>query len=259
MSIQSPHPSELLGSYARGELDEARSREVEDHLESCEQCRTELTAVRALREAEPPPLTETQRASIRRSVATSTTATPPRRNLGMIVGIAAVVAVIAVGFLYVGLTGGGSGEGMASGSGASGERLQAVQNHSLSHVAFDRSAGTFTTSSVRKLVQQKFLPAATQAKGGSEPYDAIPGPSVPANKTHEVFACARQVTSAGGNSPILVYAGSGKDTKGRPATGLGFVYSASKRSRPDHYAFWVWRNGRCASTPELYLSGKLGH
>jgi hypothetical protein len=78
-----------------------------------------------------------------------------------------------------------------------------------------------------------------------------------ANRLEQVKACERQVTAARGNSPKLVYAGFGHDDKGRNVSALGFVYSAKKGSPADHYAFWVWRVGKCSSTPELYVSGML--
>jgi hypothetical protein len=258
MSIERYHISELLGPYVRGELDEGRAREVEEHLPTCGECRAELDAVEALQKAEPDPLTEIQRASIRRALPSRPPTVSGWRNPGALVAVAAVIAVLLVGFLYVGLSGsGGSGEAASSGGGSTRNSLGGQAKPAFSKVTFDPSGGTFTTPSLRKLAASGAFRSAVanHSSLGSAP---APRP-VPKTKTAGIAACARQVSSAQGNSPALVYAATGKDEKGRPATALGFAYSAGKHSKPDHYAFWVWQQGKCASTPELYLSGTLGH
>jgi Putative zinc-finger len=48
MSTREQHGNELLGAYVLGVLDDEQAREVELHVESCAECRTELDDLRAM-------------------------------------------------------------------------------------------------------------------------------------------------------------------------------------------------------------------
>jgi hypothetical protein len=136
--------SELLADYLAGELDHEQHRLVEDHLEHCAQCSVERAGLAALRPAEAGEgLTGDERAMLRAGVLgairDSDSATGPLRDesdavvvplggrgarAGKYLGIAAMLAILAVGSLFVFR---GGGLGVSSGSDDSGAE-SAVDN-----------------------------------------------------------------------------------------------------------------------------------
>lgn len=128
MSSQLTHErcSELLAAYLSGELDPDQHRLVEDHLEHCAQCSAEVAGLVALRSAADEGLTGDERAMLRAGVLGTIrdpgTTSPlqdesdavvvplGRRGAraGKYLGIAAMLALLAVGSLFV-LGGGGLG------------------------------------------------------------------------------------------------------------------------------------------------------
>ena len=135
--------SELLADYLARELDPEQHRLVEDHLEHCAQCSAERAGLGALR-SESERLTTDERVALRAAVLGATTAAEPAgprledesdavvvplggrgSRAGKYLGIAAMLAILAVGSLFV-FRGGGSDDdsgavGVAEGSGQSGE------------------------------------------------------------------------------------------------------------------------------------------
>ena len=109
------HDHELIAALAESALD-ARSVGAEAALAGCPECLTELevqrTALRALRQAPPPGLTELERARLHRAVAEELGISPPHRlpksiSWGAIaVAAAAVVGVALAGPVLFGLGGG---------------------------------------------------------------------------------------------------------------------------------------------------------
>lgn len=116
--------SELLRAYTRNELEAEQARAVEAHLAGCSDCASEHRALLALEQVEPDPLTEIERARMRRVVlneavpipdadASRPSPAPTRGRLLPLLGAAAVVLLAAV-FAYTGLGDmglGGSDEG----------------------------------------------------------------------------------------------------------------------------------------------------
>ena len=113
--------SELLAPFVRGELDDRRAAEVRAHLGDCARCSQERAALVALTQGEIPPLSELERARLRRVVLSEAIPMPDeggsaapaagaRRGarLYQILGTAAALAVIG-GFAYLGLSGGMGG------------------------------------------------------------------------------------------------------------------------------------------------------
>jgi hypothetical protein len=144
MSSQLTHErcSELLTAYLSGELDPDQHRLVEDHLEHCAQCSDERAGLVAVQSATDEGLTGDERAMLRAGVLeairdSSATSTPlglqdesdaivvPLRGRGSraskYLGIAAMLAILAVGSLVVlrggGLGVSGTGDGDAGSSG----------------------------------------------------------------------------------------------------------------------------------------------
>lgn len=116
--------SEILAPYQRGELGAPENAEVEKHLASCEGCRSELAAVRALFGAPVPAMEEIERARLHRAVLSGTKggrAIAPGPSLARVasaLGAAALFALFAFGAAQL-FTGGLSGSGeSATGGGA---------------------------------------------------------------------------------------------------------------------------------------------
>ena len=122
--------SELLAQHVRGELDANERDWVETHLAECADCRAEQAALQALSREEVEPLTEIERARLRRAVLGSVqstplesgsapgTAGPFRTETGpaavatggrafQLLGAAALVLIAAVFMFSTGLLGGG--------------------------------------------------------------------------------------------------------------------------------------------------------
>ena len=145
MSSQLTHErcSELLAAYLSGELDPEQHRLVEDHLEHCAQCSAERAGLVALRSAADEGLTGDERAMLRAGVLDSIrdpATTPPLQDesdavvvplgrrgarAGRYLGIAAMLAILAVGSLFVFRGGGlgvsGSDDGGADSAGGQAE------------------------------------------------------------------------------------------------------------------------------------------
>ncbi|MGH2750560.1 MAG: zf-HC2 domain-containing protein [Actinomycetota bacterium] len=142
--------SELLSDYVSGGLDSELRARVEDHLAHCAQCAAERDAVVALgaEPADGPGLTEDERVVLRARVlgaapgfesptralgdesdAVVVPLEPRRARAGTYLGIAAMLAILAVGFAFVssggGFMGADSESGDAAGGGGSESDLQA--------------------------------------------------------------------------------------------------------------------------------------
>jgi hypothetical protein len=122
--------SELLGPYARGELDNDQVADVESHLSTCDDCRRELSGLRALLDHQYEGLSGTELVRLERSIAAemradrdrTATVTPieprieSRRSLaGVALGAAATLLVVA--FAIGSMMGGNSEDGSGDGAG----------------------------------------------------------------------------------------------------------------------------------------------
>jgi anti-sigma factor RsiW len=110
--------SELLSDYLTGELDSEERQRVEGHLEHCAQCSAERAGLEVLRSGEPRGLSDQERLALRAAVRDGLESEPvapvtdesdavivpfERRGAraGRYLGIAALLALLAVGSLYV--------------------------------------------------------------------------------------------------------------------------------------------------------------
>ena len=136
------HPiSELLAPYARGDLGAPEASEVEAHLATCDECRGELQAVRALHGApgnlsEKPALEEIERARLHRAVLAATTgerAEPPgpswAARIAPALGAAALFALFIFGAAQL-FTGGMGGSDESASSGADADSVDAGSSES---------------------------------------------------------------------------------------------------------------------------------
>ena len=113
--------SELLPAFLKGELGEADAAAVRDHLSGCDECRSERTGLEALLAAGGDALTTEEQTRLERGVMSAIAPAdvipmPARRSFGaraaQLLGAAAAITLIG-GFIYLGVTGGGSGGGEA--------------------------------------------------------------------------------------------------------------------------------------------------
>lgn len=151
--------SELLGDYVAGELSSGERSLVDDHLAGCAECAAECDALMALATPEVQPLTDGEREELRAAVLGAATAAPAasevladesdavivplggwRSKATRYIGVAAMLAILAVGFVYLGNIGtGGDGEG-AQGGGAETETNQLDSNEDPSGGAGEDAA-----------------------------------------------------------------------------------------------------------------------
>lgn len=126
--------SELLLPYVQGELDGARAAAVRAHLETCDDCSSELAALRSLTAAEDAALTEIERQRLRKAVLndvrpqTQAAVVPPpsrwRRGMAAYASAAAVLVLLVAGGAWVfqgGLGGSDASDGEAVSGGADSE------------------------------------------------------------------------------------------------------------------------------------------
>lgn len=126
--------SELLPAFLKGTLTEADARAIAEHLETCEDCRSEVAAVKALW-VPVEPLTSSERLALEHKVMAGIAGDAPapvtelsrRRGMGARVaqalGAAAVVAAIGT-FFYLG---GGMGSGDDESASSGGDTAEVAQ------------------------------------------------------------------------------------------------------------------------------------
>lgn len=127
--------SELLAGHVRGDLGAADRAWVSEHLAACDQCRAEESALHALALGDVAPLTELERAGLRRAVLASSRDEAVRPavqapvasggRLLQVLGAAALLLIIGVFMYSSGLIGNG-GQGLdESAGGDAGESAEA--------------------------------------------------------------------------------------------------------------------------------------
>lgn len=254
--------SSLLRPLVAGELDERSARAVRDHLESCELCRAELGAVRAVSADEGHTLTDVERTRLERDVlaATRRLGTPSegrsatRRHLWgqrlvPALAAAATLAVIAVGAANL-LTG-------ASDGGDQGAAGLSVEPGPLEQG--DGGADTEAAS-----VGPRFLGDAGEiqehelgrlaAAGPRPPEGRDPGTlgakarldslaaRAPGDVAAQIRLCAREVV-ARRRLLLPTFAATGSIT-GRRVVVVGFTLGGKGAGR---YLVWAWPRGSCAA------------
>jgi len=152
--------SELLFAYITDELDAEERTSVENHLEHCAQCSAERAGLLGLRSGPSEPLSEDERVVLRASVLAAARGYEPaegpladehdavivplggwRSRASKYVGIAALLAVLAVGFAYVGLLGGGDDGAGGESSSAEPEGVEGVGSETRDDRAGARGGG----------------------------------------------------------------------------------------------------------------------
>jgi hypothetical protein len=301
MSSQLTHErcSELLADYLAKELDPEQHRLVEHHLEHCAQCSAERAGLGALR-SESERLTTDERVALRAAVLEATTAAEPAGHrledesdavvvplggrgsrAGKYLGIAAMLAILAVGSLFVfrggGLTGSddsgdaGSaavGEAEDSGEEAGGDDATAGQAEDESAprraakdliLTFQSDRGIITEEDLDRLGRRAgaVLVGSTQALNSSEEgrdeelwFNRAPenllgrlAARAPEALAPDVTECGRTALDELDEPGLATYATTAT-LEGEDVIVLGFVTGARP---PDRYAVFAFPRGDCTT------------
>jgi hypothetical protein len=293
MSSQLTHErcSELLADYLANELDPEQHRLVEHHLEHCAQCSAERAGLGALR-SESKRLTTDERVALRAAVLGATTAAEPAGHrledesdavvvplggrgsrAGRYLGIAAMLAILAVGSLFVfrggGLTGSddsgdaGSaavGEAEDSGEEAGGDDASAGQAEDEPAprraakdliLTFQSDRGVITEEDLDMLGRRAggVLVSSTQALNSSEEgrdAENLLGrlaARAPEALTSDVTECGRTALDELDETGLATYATTAT-LEGEDVIVLGFVTGARP---PDRYAVFAFPRGDCTT------------
>jgi Putative zinc-finger len=297
MSSQLTHErcSELLADYLARELDPEQHRLVEDHLEHCAQCSAERAGLGALR-SESERLTTDERVALRAAVLGATTAAEPAGHrledesdavvvplggrgarAGKYLGIAAMLAILAVGSLFVfrggGLTGSDDDSGavgVAEDSGQGGEEdataglaedepspgRRAAKDLILT---FQSDRGVIAEEDLDKLGRRAgaALLSSTQALESSEEvgdeellFNRAPenllgrlAARAPEALAPDVTECGRTALDELDEPRLAIYATTAT-LEGEDVIVLGFVTGARP---PDRYAVFAFPRGDCTT------------
>lgn len=279
------HVSEDLRAYALRVLEPDRSREVEGHLSSCDTCRSELAAVRALTNGEPEAMNDLERSRLRRGIeagvmsgAAGSRGRGPRR-LYAAMGAAALIAIAIVGG-YFGLQGGmsGSDDGGAGDAGTAESAPEGVASDEgrlrlQRALQFDRNLGRVSDRQLQALGERGPRRAFTlvYAANGSEQEKDQQEETVVADLTgglaeaappsvrDQVEECLASVEGTSGSLSPVPYYGALAELGGREVLVLGFAWDASPagRKRLDSYMIYAWVRGGGCDFPISYLSGRI--
>ena len=266
--------SELLLEFTRGELDRARSEDLETHLRSCADCRAELTALRALLEAPGVKMTEAERTELHSALQAGQHAgnvvplvprpSPERsfmRRLAPALGAAALLIIGGVAVLQGDLLGGsdGSSGGAAGGSGVALETQQSdalaardlggrpvwlgdLGRTSLDKVA-DLARSRSSVESVRKAYRS--APTADEKLRKGLALTNILAPLAPPGLRDSIRSCVDEVSAQFEGARMLPAVGAQGRLEGSKVLFVGFVTSSSER-RPDQLAVWAFEPRTCA-------------
>lgn len=276
--------SERLLEFARGELEGARSEELETHFRSCADCRAELAALRALLEAPDEQMTDAERAELHGAlqqksqeagnvvplVARPSPERPFMSRLAPALGAAALLIIGGVAVLQGGF-GGSSGDSGAAGGGAGGSEA-AVESEAgaamdarlsgtpvwlgdLGSTSLDSVAALTRSRSAVKSVRAAYLraPSGDANQKQLELADVL-APQAPAELRSSLRSCIDEVSSQFGDARLLPAVGAQGRLEGREVLFVGFVTSSSGR-RPDQLALWAFEPNSCA--PLGYQASRL--
>ena len=268
--------SELLLEFARGELEGARSEDLEGHLRSCADCRAELAAVRALLEAPGAPMTEAERAELHAAlqagsqqagnvvplVPRPSSERPLMRRLAPALGAAALLIIGGVAVFQGGLVGSSGDSGGAGGSAGGGQAaLENAQDTAreggllgtpvwlgdLGRTSLDKVADLARSRSSVESVRNA---SRTQAKAdqGLQRQAALTdvlAPQAPPELRDSVRSCIDEVASQFEDGRMLPAIGAQGRLEGVKVLFVGFVTSSSGR-RPNQLAVWAFEPRSCA-------------
>ena len=284
--------SELLAQHVRGELSADERSWVEDHLAACADCRAEQAGLKTLLAGELDPLTEMERARLRRAVLGSVQNTPVQAGpatatstsggrLYQLLGAAALVVIAAVFMFSTGLLGGGdSGLDESAGGDAglsreaeapatvedaeafdaeSGGGSAASSMAAAPEPTFKRSLGSITGKRLQKLGREG-LPLVIFSRA----YSAEQVPDLQTQfrdrladaagpKSDVVRQCSDLVTSAFPNSlPAYGALATLEKLNGREVLVLAFAWTDRSSGPLDQSMVWAWPSDNCDQPVEYF-------
>ncbi len=271
--------SELLAAFVRGELPEDIHAEVSKHLETCEDCRLERAAAAALAVALEP-MTELERRRLHSSLGKATgTIRPGRARIAAALGVAATIAVLAVGFamkdrvVSPSLT-----EGSADtvdrpsteelfGTPAQDEAImfESAPAGAPPQPTFAAEVRTMSSSEMSRLGSSKspFIEFATfysvaDIDAYYSPYTRQLASQAPDDLlSRKIKDCIKTVSDKFPYHLLPAFAASG-EVDGRPSLIVGFAWTERPIGALDQYMLWAWPDGDCTSTTPVYLTGEIG-
>ena len=280
------HVSEDLRAYALGELGSDRSREVEAHLSSCDACRSELAAVRALTDDEPEAMNDLERSRLRRGIEARVTAGAagargrgPRR-LYAALGAATLIAIAVVGGYFglqgdLGMSGNDAGGGGDAGTARSvPEGVASDENLSLRRaLRFDRDLGRVSEERLQALGERgprESLARLYEVNGNEQEKNQLElaaradlsgglAQAAPSSVRGQVEECLASVEGTSGSLGPVPYYGALAELGSREVLVLGFAWDASPvgKERLDSYMIYAWVRGGGCDFPISYLSGRV--
>ena len=178
--------SELLPAFLDGTLTEADARAIATHLETCEDCRSEETALKVFRAAPVEPLTSSERLALEHKVMAGiagdgpapVTELPRRRagaRVAQALGAAALVAAIAT-FFYLG---GGMGSGDDESASTGGDTAEVAQEEGGALRDRDRRKAKNRTSAGTAAAAPELGAAANDGAGGGSGESSFKAPPEP--------------------------------------------------------------------------------
>lgn len=269
------HASEDLRAYAIGELGSERTREVDEHLRACAECRSELVAVRALARAEPEPMNDLERARLRQGVQAAVSpagAAPRSRGPGRLyaaLGAAALVAVVLVGG-YFGFRDGLSEDDSAAGGDAGTAEMapdEAARGDQNLRTAprFDRDLGRVSEERLQAVGERRPGRVVMFRSGSGTETKLLADLSgglveqAPPEVRGQVEACIASVEGTSGSLSPVPYYGALAEFDGREVLVLSFAWDGSSddENKLDSYMIYVWRRGGGCDFPVSYQSGSF--
>jgi hypothetical protein len=275
------HASEDLRGYARGELGPERTREVEEHLRGCAECRSELVAARALTASEPEPMNDLERARLRQGIqaavspAGAVSKSRGPRRLYAALGAAALIAVAVVGGYFglqdgLGLSGddaegGGGNEGATAESAP--DQLTEDSDNLLRALRFDRDLGRVNEERLRALGERgPDQPVRPVASGNAEERKRVLADlsgglvqKAPAKVRGQVEECIASVEGTSGSLSPVPYYGALAELDGREVLVLSFAWDGSSDDKDelDSYMIYAWPRGGGCDFPVMYQAGSF--
>jgi hypothetical protein len=288
------HFSELLPAYLDEALDDREAAWMTAHRETCAECRSELTGLKALR-ADEDSLNEVERARLHRDVlhelglmtgGPTSKPSPWGQRAAQLLGVAATVVLLIGGIAYLGgnvgggddsaeTAGGDAGgdsaqdsdgdDGTTMESGAGGAAPDALRTKDLPppEATFESDLGTVEDRALKRIGRR------------SKPFTRFPGnvattavseyrkpflDDLVAQSTGDVSGqlreCATDVLSQL-PSAVATYAAPARyGDPPRPVLIIGFAYSFTEDGFLDQYQLWIYPRGSC-DFPTNYIGGQI--
>ncbi len=282
------HPfSELLGPYTSGVLSEVDSRALEEHLESCPECRAELAALRALGTSVVE-LTDLERARLHAGVRSALGEAPvsqrAARAYRALSAVAAVAIVAVAGIWVTNNLGGSSDDSADSAAGAGGDSGATFEDSSAPaggpiYLGSDldeatamesaadggaaeqlRSEAPITRRNLRRYATEDPLFRSFTASYGAPLDDALTADNLealaaqaPADIGDQIRECAAPLLATGRSLPAMAVTGT---YEGRRVLVVGIVTATASTGPLDSYTFTVWPKGDCSTALDS-ISGSL--